>query len=295
MQAGAWPALSPDGATLAAAQVNGLVQLWDVATGQCIARVGSVPSGVHFLRFAPTGTALAVACEDATVRVFDVRNVHDLPGRRHVEAWAVAFAPDGKTLATAGEDHTIRLWSLPDGKQQNILRGHIALVASVAFSPDGRTLASGSFDHKVRLWDLATGRPQAVLSGHTQDIRAVAFSPDGRLLATAAKSVDNAVGELRIWDLPAGKERMALAAHGTCVAFSGDGKLLAFRGPRDAVEILDVATLKPARVLDGSASVTCVVFAPDGKLLVTADTQGLLRLWDVATGSEVHGPRLGRR
>jgi WD40 repeat protein/serine/threonine protein kinase len=291
LRAGTHLALSPDGNTLAAVRVGRDLNLWDVATGRRIARVGSVPSQVHCMRFGPSGTQLAVACDDHTVRLFDTRNIHDLPGHRPAEAWAVAFAPDGKTLATAGDDHTIRLWSVPGFQQRSVLRGHTALVASVAFSPDGRTLASGSFDHTVQLWDVATGRPKTVHHGHTQDIRVVAFSPDGRLLATAARSVKQTVGELRIWDLATGKERAALAANGNCLAFSPDGRLLAFQGTRDSAELLDVSTLMPARILLSSTGVTCVTFAPNGKTLATADTNGLVRLWDVKTGSERKGPR----
>jgi WD40 repeat protein/serine/threonine protein kinase len=207
--AGTHLALSPDGRTLAVVLAGRDLQLRDVATGRWLARVGSVPSQVYCTRFGPSGTQLAVVCADGTVRLFDARNIHDLPGHRPAEAWAVAFAPDGKTLASAGDNNTIRLWSVPGFKQEAALRGHTSLVASVAFSPDGRTLASGGFDHTVRLWDVATGRETAVLHGHAQDIRVVAFSPDGRLLATAAKSVKEAVGELKLWDLPAGKEKIA--------------------------------------------------------------------------------------
>jgi serine/threonine protein kinase len=180
LRAGTHLALSPDGNTLATAGRGRDLYLWDVATGRRLAHVGDVPSQVHGMQFGPLGTQLAVACEDGTVRLFDVRNIHDLPGHRPTEAWAVAFAPDGKLLASAGDDHAIRLWSVPEFKQVAVIRGHTSLVASVAFSPDGRTLASGGFDHTVRLWDVATGREKAVLRGHKQDLRVVAFCPDGR-------------------------------------------------------------------------------------------------------------------
>jgi WD40 repeat protein len=291
VRAGTHMALSPDGNTLATVQPPGDLLLWDMATGRRLARIGSVPSPVQSLRFGPTGTRLAVACADGTVRLFDVRAVHDLPGHRPAEAWAVAFAPDGKTLATAGDDHTIRQWSVPDFQQQRVLRGHDSLVSCVAFSPDGRTLASGSFEPTVRLWDVATGQSQMVLDGHTQPVRAVAFSPDGRTLATAAKCVDEAIGELRLWDVSTGEARIALAAQGNCLAFSRDGRLLAFRGAKDAVELLDVATLQRAGVLRGSTAVSCVIFAPADKTLATADTAGLLRFWDAATGLELTGQR----
>jgi WD40 repeat protein len=295
-QVGDQVALSPDGNTLAAVtnepgQANCILQLWDVATGRWFAGVGSVPSHVHRLRFAPAGEHVAVACTDGTVRIFDARNIHDLPGHRPAEAWAVAFAPDGKTLASAGDDHTIRIWSVPDFKLHSVLRGHTGLVASVAFSPDGLTLASGGFDHMVRLWDVATGREKGVLRGHTQDIRVVAFSPDGRFLASAARSVKQAIGELKLWDVAAGKERTALAANGTSVAFSADGRLLAYCDDNNAGKLVDLSTLKPTRGIAGLGSVNCLTFAPDGKTLASADAEGLVRLWDVQTGAELdHWP-----
>jgi WD40 repeat protein len=297
-RAGIPMALSPDGNTLAAmadgpGQAGYGLQLWDVATGQWIARVGSVTSSVRDLQFAPGGADLALACVDGTVRLFDARGIHDLPGHRPAEAWAVAFAPDGKTLATAGDDDTIRLWSVPGFKQQGVLHGHTALVASVAFSPDGRTLASGGYDHTVRLWDVATGRPQAVLGGHAEDIRVVAFSPDGRLLATAAVSQKQPVGEVKLWDLPGGKERTAMAAEGNCLAFSGDGRLLAFpaRVGGDgncAVQFLDLSTLQPTHRIPDLGRVRRVTFAPDSKMLASANEEGLVKLLDVKTGVEKH-------
>jgi WD40 repeat protein len=286
VRAGTHLALSPDGGTLAMVRGGRELELWDATTGRWIARVGSVPS-VHCVRFAPAGTDLVVACDDGTVRLFDARAIHDLPGHRPAEAWAVAFAPDGKKLASAGDDHTIRLWSVPAFKQHSVLSGHIALVTSVAFSPDGRTLASGSFDKKVYLWDAATGREKGVLPGHIQDIRAVAFSPNGRFLASAAWCLkEQHVGELKLWDLSTDKETAAPAAHGNCLAFSRDGGLLAFHDDNNAVQFLDLSTLKATHGLADLASVRCVAFTPDGKMLATADGEGLVKLWDVRKGTE---------
>jgi WD40 repeat protein len=133
LRTGTHLALSPDGNTLAAFGDGRNLDLWDVATGRWLARVGSVPS-IHGMQFGPSGTQLAVACHDGTVRLFDVRNIHDLPGHRPAESWAVAFAPDGKTLASAGDDDTIRLWSMPDFKQLALIShwGYCAGLSPVA-------------------------------------------------------------------------------------------------------------------------------------------------------------------
>ncbi len=283
--AGTHLALAPDGNTLAVVRGGREIQLWDVASGRSLVRIGSVPSQIHGMRFDPAGTQLAVACDDGTVRLFDARNIHDLPGHRPAEAWAVAFAPDGKTLASAGDDHVIRLWSVPGFKQQAVLRGHASLIASVAFSPDGRTLASGSFDQTVRLWDAATGREKAVLRGHAKEIRAVGFSPDGRWLASFAKSVKQVTGELKLWDVGTGNLKIALPARGTCVSFSANG-LLAFQDDHEAVSFLDVSTLKQTHGIPGVGPVSCLTLAPDSQTLATGHEDGMVKLWDVNRSEE---------
>jgi hypothetical protein len=92
-------------------------------------------------------------------------------------------------------------------------------------------------------------------------------------------------GELKLWDLAAGKERMTFVAHGNAVVFSPDGRLLAFRDDKGAVQIVDLSTLKPARGTGDASSLSCVSFAPDGKTLATGDADGVVKLWDVETAT----------
>jgi WD40 repeat protein len=63
----------PSGRMLASGSSDGTVQLWDVATGQCIATLeGSTSLGVSSLAFDSTGGTLASACADGTVKLWDV-------------------------------------------------------------------------------------------------------------------------------------------------------------------------------------------------------------------------------
>jgi WD40 repeat protein len=63
---------SPDGRILAAGTVAGVIELWDVATGQRQAELRE-----HF-----------------------------------ASAWALAFSPDGKSLVSGSVDGALRLWDM---------------------------------------------------------------------------------------------------------------------------------------------------------------------------------------
>jgi WD40 repeat protein len=67
---------------------------------------------------------------------------------------AVAFSPDSKFLATACQDRTVKIWDLEAGREIRTLVGHTGPVTSVAFAPDGKRLVSGSYDKTIRIWDL---------------------------------------------------------------------------------------------------------------------------------------------
>jgi WD40 repeat protein/tRNA A-37 threonylcarbamoyl transferase component Bud32 len=141
-------AFSPDGRLVAGiTRADGVLLVWDAATGQ------------ERLRAPHESSRLS----------------------------ALAFRADGKRLATGGSDQTIRLWDPESSQPLAVLRGHASDVTTVAFSPDGQRLASGGTDQTVKLWDLATGEEVLTLRGHTSVITAVAFSPNGHLLASASE------------------------------------------------------------------------------------------------------------
>jgi WD40 repeat protein len=126
-------AFSSDGRTLAGADFQGQILLWDTASAE-------------------------------------VRTIIKQEDRRRVTS--LAFAPDGRTLAATvgdrpGRDHEpglIVLWDAATGQRRLELTGHTNAVLTVAFSPDGRLLASGSSDRTVRLWDVTSPPAPAAAS-----------------------------------------------------------------------------------------------------------------------------------
>ena len=231
---------SPDGATLASGSLDGIIRLWDVATGRLLRTLQGNTYGADSVSFSPDGTTLASGGGfDRIVRLWDVATgspLRTLEGHTG-EVRSVSFSPDGTALASGSFDRIVRLWDVATGNPLHALQGHTrwGFVNSVSFSSDGTTLASGSRDKTVRLWDVATGSPLRILEGHTDDVRSVSFSPDSVTLASGG--FDRTV---RLWDVATGSPLRTLEGHTGdvhSVSFSPDGTTLA-SGSSDGTVLL---------------------------------------------------------
>ena len=156
---------SSDGSVLASGRKNGLIHLWNVATGQLMQTFRGHTNAISSISFSPDGFTIASTSKDATVRLWDVstgKQKRLLAGYKGT-VWRVKFYPNGLPLASNFErdiggpdDENIRLWDLRTGQLKKRLTGHAAWVTGISFSADGETLASVSFDATVLLWDLTS-------------------------------------------------------------------------------------------------------------------------------------------
>ena len=71
------------------------------------------------------------------------------------------------------------------------------------------------------------------------------------------------------------------------LAFSADGKLLAWGSWDKQVRIRNVATGTTTTLKGHTMGVTSVAFSGDGKLLASGSTDATVKLWDVSTGKEM--------
>jgi hypothetical protein len=178
-----------DGKTLATANGDGAIKLWNTADWS-LARFHTELGGIG-LAFSPDDKLLAASTRgqggDHPIALFDVTRVqlHATLPSPPVEGWRLTFSPDGATLASCHADNTVRLWDLATASQKQAIT-FSSLPPEVAFSPNGRLLAIGLENGEIVLRDLAANRELVRLRGHSQRVADLTFTAGGRTLVSPA-------------------------------------------------------------------------------------------------------------
>ncbi len=288
-------AASPKGINciLAIGGFDGLVRLWDVASGYYTKTLQGHTDWIWSVSFSPDSSLLASGSNDKSIKLWDVisgdciTTINDHSGG----VISVTFSPDGQTLASASRDMSVKLWNIQEHKCIKTLEGHTNAIWSVSFSPDGNTLVTGSDDCLIKLWDVGEGKSIKTLPGHDYGVWSVRFSPDGKILASA--SLD---GSIRLWDTSNFTCIKVLQGHTSSVwsvNFSpvsaaypeGVGYTLASISSDQTIRLWDLNNFTCLKVLNTHINGVCsVCFNSVGNILVhTSEDEGI-KFWDVETG-----------
>jgi len=303
-------AFGPDGQTLVTAGDDGVLRLWNPATGRAVSRIDTGGSAVTALAVRPgeapgtSGGRAAAGSASGTWSSVSVAaasgsgppaTVWSVPSGR-VEAVApgsagarhLVYSPDGEVLAVVDRHGRVSLLDASTGRVCAVL-GHAAGAnGAPVFSPDGRRLVTGDGRGVVRIWDVATGRLLRGMQVLDGAVHRLVLDPDGRFLVCCGRR-----GELRVRDL-GGSDRFSLRTQSTgpvLAAFSPSGDRLVVAGNEGVLQVWSVGEGGFALSRTGRSSRTgrirSLEFGPDGRSVLTAGQDGTATLWDAGTAEVV--------
>jgi WD40 repeat protein len=274
-------ALSPDGAHVVVAYVDGPARIWDVSTEKPVL---SLPADGAWTAAYSSDGKRALTADDDAARVWDAgtgRLLARLSAKSSLLIISAAFSPDGTRVVTGGENGNVVVWDVASERELAVLKGHRDAVLSVAFSRDGNFVASGSEDGSARVWEVEKARRYTRLGAEGDTFGG--FSWDGKLALTHGPD-----GTLSAW--PVTRKASPIQVPAGQVdgwVFSPDGKHVAL-WRQNGIEIWRPGDWGRVRVLAPESAVAKTAsFRSDNRFLATTDQGQFARIWDVATGEVV--------
>ena len=184
-------AFSSDSSRFITGTVDGVIETWDVKTGELL---HSFKEGENLLTFAVAPEDIAAGTEGKII-LFDAHAENKImeipvPGKNEF----LAFNGDGSMLASANSSGQIQLWK---EQEDGLFQLQTTLTReqpfSLAFSPQSNLLAVGTTNH-VYLIEVNSGAEVARIP-HKGIVYSVSISSDGKTLATAALKM------IQLWDI----------------------------------------------------------------------------------------------
>ncbi|MCL4254172.1 MAG: PD40 domain-containing protein, partial [Anaerolineae bacterium] len=249
-----WANYSPDGTRLLTipAYVNGdgIVQVWDVATGEVIHELGEHTHGLRGGVFSPDGKTIFTVPVNDDVWAWNA-DTGEWEGIRVVGITEkitanMVISPTGQTIAT-NDDKELFIWDATSGSLIHTITTP-STIYYLHYHPQTEHILTAHEDGHVRIWDTRKGDLVADVVASEEAVISVAYAPSGELWASAGR--DN---QIHIWNAT-GQRIRTIPAHDNnivSVNFSPNSSMLISASIDNTVKLWDVATATQVHTISG--------------------------------------------
>jgi WD40 repeat protein len=275
----AFLAFSSNDTYLVAGPYDGVIQLWDSATGTIQGTI-RFDHYVWSMAISSDGRKVAIS---TTARVYlwnaDVQPFATALTHLKSRITTVKVSHCQQWIATGANDGTLGVWDRKTGSIVRILRGHNNNVHSVVISRSGSRLLSGSME-QIRIWEVATWTTMRVLESGSRVV-GLALSIDEKKVFSATED-----GTICIWDADTGvliKSTNTQTTPVSLTSFSPDGQLVswAYSGK---VETRSIETGELVQIHSrGRPYVGDLALSPNGQHLAIGSMGDIITIRQVQT------------
>ncbi|XP_047311566.1 protein ANTHESIS POMOTING FACTOR 1 [Impatiens glandulifera] len=248
--------------------------------------------------FHRTADLLITACEDDSVRLYDIANAKLLKTTYHKKHGAdrICFTHHPSSVICSSRYNldsngdSLRYLSMYDNRCLRYFKGHKERVVSLCMSPVNDSFMSGSLDHSVRIWDLRVNACQGIL--RLRGRPAVAYDQQGLVFAVAMEGGAIKLFDSRSYDKgPFDTFLVGGDMSEVCdIKFSNDGKSVLLTTTRNSIYVLDAygGDKRCSFNLDPSPNTPIeATFTPDGKYILSGSGDGNLYAWNISSANKV--------
>src|SRR2546426_974470 len=199
----------------------------------------------------------------------------------------MTFLPDGASLLSWGDDGMFKKWSVPEGRELQVLAGPKKERFIFTVSPDRKLLAFAGEQEEVVIWDIFAEKPTLAVKPQGEFVSSVVFSQGGTQVASGTVA-----GLIQVWDVATGRElSRTQACHKSVrhLAFGLAGTMIA--------SVCDVPEEQTVRVwglqgnvllqeFENRVPLDFIEFLPGGADLLWMTGDGTIHVADTRTGRE---------
>lgn len=279
-------AVDPSNMWFASGCGDGLIKIWDIASGRLRITLTGHISGVRGLAVSARHPYLFSCGDDKMVKCWDleqnqvVRHYHG-----HLSGvYCLALHPTENILVTGGRDSVGRVWDMRTKEQIHCLAGHTNTIGSVQCQENNPQIITGSHDTTIRLWDFKMAKTIKTLTHHKKSVRALAFRHDKTSFTSGA--TDN----IKQWSLPDGNFIQNLSGHDSIVnslatndcdvlVSGADNGTLFFWDWRTGYNFQRLASPAQRGSIESEAGILAMTFDRSGARLITGESDKTIKMF----------------
>ncbi len=189
-------AVDPQSKTLATMNDDGVIRLWDAATGKEVRALEGSPTGLSDVCFQSDGKQILTWGTDNVLRSWDAASGKLVgPVFADLGLWQPQFTHRGNLLVAQKGKNTIRLY---DSSTSKVLLEAMGNKGTV--SADGKRLATSAEDRYIRVYDVDQQKQISSWLRNEPDPSVLGFTSDGQSLILKGDIVS-------VWNVATGKEK----------------------------------------------------------------------------------------